>query len=51
MAADQSQLKGRRILAVDDEADILETIEDILDMAEVDTARDFETASEKIRTG
>jgi CheY-like chemotaxis protein len=51
MAADRSQLNGKHILAVDDEADILETIEDILDMAEVDTARDFESASEKIRTG
>ena len=51
MAADQSQLNGKRILAVDDEADILETIEDILDMAEVDTARDYKSASEKIRTG
>lgn len=51
MAADQSQLNGKRILAVDDEADILETIEDILDMATVDTARDYDSASEKIRTG
>lgn len=51
MAADRTQLNGKHILAVDDEADILETIEDILDMAEVDTARDFESASEKIRTG
>lgn len=51
MAADQSQLNGKRILAVDDEADILETIEDILDMATVETARDYESASEKIRSG
>jgi len=51
MAADQSQLRGKRILAVDDEADILDTITDILDMAAVDTAHDYESASEKIRTG
>ena len=51
MAADQSHLSGKRILAVDDEVDILDTIEDILDMANVDTARDYESASEKIRTG
>lgn len=51
MAELKSHLEGKRILAVDDEADILETIEDILDMAEVDTARDYETASDKIRTG
>ena len=42
-------LAGKSILAVDDEADILETIEDILDESQVDTARDYETASEKIR--
>ena len=51
MAVDQSQLNGKRILAVDDEVDILETIEDILDMATVETATDYESASEKIRSG
>lgn len=51
MAEKTSHLAGKRILAVDDEADILETIEDILDMAEVAVARDYESASEKIRTG
>ncbi len=51
MAEKQSYLAGKRILAVDDESDILETIEDILDMAEVAVAKDYESASEKIRTG
>ena len=51
MASQQSYLDGKRILAVDDESDILETIQDILDMAEVDSARDYASASEKIRTG
>jgi CheY-like chemotaxis protein len=51
MVKDQSYLDGKRILAVDDEADIIETIQDILDMADVDVARDYDTASEKIRTG
>jgi CheY-like chemotaxis protein len=51
MAEQKGHLDGKRILAVDDEADILETIEDILDMADVDTAQDYESASEKIRTG
>ncbi len=46
----ESQLKGKHILAVDDEDDILETILDILDEAEVDTARNYEIASEKIKT-
>lgn len=45
-----SFLKGKHILAVDDEEDILETIEDILDEALVDRARDFETASRKLKT-
>lgn len=44
-------LKDKRILAVDDETDILETIADILDMADIDTATDYEGASEKIRRG
>jgi CheY-like chemotaxis protein len=51
MADHKSHLEGKRILAVDDEADILETIEDILDMADVDRARDYEGASAKIRSG
>ncbi len=51
MANHKAYLDGKRILAVDDEADILETIEDILDMAHVEVARDYETASEKVRTG
>lgn len=46
----ESYLKGKHILAVDDEEDILETIEDILDESSLDTARDYETASQKIRT-
>ncbi len=44
-----SILSGKRILAVDDEIDILETIEDILDDAKVDSAGDYETASQKIK--
>jgi DNA-binding response OmpR family regulator len=41
--------KGKHILAVDDEEDVLETIQDILDGAVVDRAKDYETASQKIR--
>ena len=47
--AGQTFLAGKSILAVDDEADILETIEDILEEAKVDTARDYGSASEKIK--
>lgn len=49
MTQPQSYLKGKRILAVDDEQDILESIEDILNEAHVDGTRDYETASRKIR--
>jgi len=37
-------LKGKRILIVDDEPDILETLAEILDMCLIDMAPDFETA-------
>ena len=48
MTEAESILKGKRILAVDDEEDILETIEDILDDVDLDTARDYASASRKI---
>jgi DNA-binding NtrC family response regulator len=37
-------LEGKRILIVDDEPDILETLEEILDMCSIDSAPNFETA-------
>ncbi len=49
MAMEDSILKGKRILAVDDEPDILETIKDIIFMANLDEARDYETASKLIK--
>lgn len=49
MSQNKSYIEGINILAVDDEEDILETIEDILDDARIDTARDYESASEKIK--
>ena len=45
----ESVLKGKHILAVDDEEDILETIEDLLDEVDLDKARDYETASRKLQ--
>ena len=42
-------IRGKHILAVDDEPDILETIEDILDESRLDTAGDYNTAIAKIR--
>ena len=49
MTEKESSLKGKRILAVDDEPDVLETIEDLLDESQIDTAHDYETASAKIK--
>lgn len=49
MAESNIVLKGKRILAVDDEEDILDTIVDILDDASVDKARDYQGASRKIK--
>jgi DNA-binding response OmpR family regulator len=51
MAFSKPYFKGKRILAVDDEEDILATIEDILEGAQVDRASDYETASRKIMEG
>jgi DNA-binding NtrC family response regulator len=48
MTESQLFLKGKRILVVDDEEDILETIKEILEGARVDTARDYASASRKI---
>ncbi len=48
MKQSDSFLKGKHILAVDDEWDVIETIQEILDEARVDVAQDYETASEKI---
>lgn len=41
-------LKDKHILAVDDEIDILETIQEILIDTKVDIAKDYDTASKKI---
>jgi len=40
----ESPLKGRKILVVDDEPDVLTTVAEILDMCHVDKANDFDTA-------
>jgi DNA-binding response OmpR family regulator len=41
-------LKGKRILLVDDEPDVLATVKEILTMCELDTASAFEAAREKL---
>lgn len=44
-----SILRGLSILAVDDEKDILDTIEDVLDEAKIDRAQDYEAALKKLK--
>ena len=45
----KSSIKGLNVLAVDDEKDILDTIEDVLDEAKVDRAEDYGSASQKLK--
>ncbi|HDG98301.1 MAG: response regulator [Deltaproteobacteria bacterium] len=40
----ESPLRGKLVLVVDDEPDVLETVEEELDMCLVHTAKDYETA-------
>jgi DNA-binding response OmpR family regulator len=49
MAFTKSYLKGKHVLVVDDEKDILDTIADILEDAQVDPASDYPTALRKIQ--
>ncbi len=49
MASDDI-LKGKKILAVDDEPDILDTLEEILDQCDVETASSFESAKERLES-
>ena len=44
--ANDTLLKDKRILVVDDEPDILETIEEILEDCDIETASTFESAKE-----
>jgi CheY-like chemotaxis protein len=44
----ESPLKGKTILVVDDEPDVLTTVAEILDMCRVDRASDFETGLQLI---
>ena len=49
MTAEQPFLKGKHILVVDDEQDVLDSIVDILEESDVDTARDYNSASGKLK--
>ena len=43
-------LKGKKILIVDDEPDVLESLIELLDMCKIDTASSFEEGKQRIET-
>jgi DNA-binding NtrC family response regulator len=47
----EKMLEGKRILVVDDEPDVLETLEDILSMCEVVKASSFEEGKKELESG
>ena len=44
VTTEKSPLKGKTVLVVDDEPDVLDTVADLLEMCDVTTAADFDTA-------
>jgi CheY-like chemotaxis protein len=48
--SEKSLLNGKKILIVDDEPDVLETLQELLSMCEIETASTFEQAKELIET-
>ena len=48
--ADTKILEGKKVLIVDDEPDVLEALEDALDMCDIDTAADYDTAKQLLES-
>ena len=48
--ADKTLLEGKRILIVDDEPDVLDTLEQLLSMCKITKASTFEQAKEKLES-
>lgn len=48
--ADDTLLEGKKVLIVDDEVDVLETLEDLLSMCRVTTATHFEAAKDLLQS-
>ena len=46
----QTILESKKVLVVDDEPDVLESIEEALEHCHVDTADDYESAEQKLRS-
>jgi CheY-like chemotaxis protein len=51
MTESPDRLSGKRVLLVDDEQDILETLQDLLPMCETETAESYDQAVSQINTG
>ena len=49
--ANQTILEGKKVLVVDDEPDILDSLKEALDRCDVDTAADYETAEQLLKSG
>ncbi len=49
--AEKNPLQGKKILIVDDELDVLETLEDLLSMCELVRAASFDQAKERMMSG
>ena len=49
--ASENILEGKKILIVDDEIDVLESLEDLLDDCAIETASTFEAAKELLKSG
>lgn len=47
---DQTILEGKKILIVDDEPDVVETLKDFLGMSVIDTATDFESGEKLLNS-
>jgi DNA-binding NtrC family response regulator len=43
-------LEGKKVLIVDDEPDVLEALEETLDMCDIDTSTDYETAEQLLKS-
>ena len=48
--ADTKILEGKKVLIVDDEPDVLEALEESLDMCGIDTATEYETAKQLLKS-
>jgi DNA-binding NtrC family response regulator len=49
--ADLNALNGKKVLIVDDESDIVESIEELLGMCDVSSSTSFETAKKLLESG